>query len=105
MKSCNICSLIFILFVILVLIILIRWCSFYTKKEEKFSNIKYSEPCSPKKFDEKLKVFYTISKKYRNFEKKMNSAREEYEKNYNSLVEEARRLERSKNELTNCIRY
>ena len=105
MKSCNFCSLAFLLFVILIILILIRYYSFFLKKEEKFSNIKYYEPCSPKKFDDKLKTFYKISKKYRNFEKKMNSAREEYEKNYNLLVEESRRLDRSKNELTNCIRY
>ena len=102
MKSCNICLLVFLLFIILVILLCIRYQSYIT---EKFGQNKYSEPCSQKKFDEKLKIFYKLSKKYRDYEKKMNEARNEYDKNYNLLIQESRKLASSKNELNNCIRY
>lgn len=103
MKNCNICLLMFLFLIILILLLCIRFQSYTTEKF--YSQNKFTEPCTQQKFDEKLKKFYKISKKYRDYEKKMNKARNEYDKNYNLLITESRALESSKNELDNCIRY
>lgn len=104
MKSCNSCLFIFMLLIVLIILILIRYCSYITKKEH-FTKVKQSDPCNHDNFDKKLKSFYKMSKRYRNFEKKMKEAQDLYDKNYELLIKEARHLENSRNELNNCIRY
>ena len=102
MKSCNLCLFVFCLFIILILIILIRFCSY---KENFYTKIGAAEPCNEKNFDSKLKNFYKITKKYRDYEKKMLEAQDLYDKNYNLLIKESRKLSNIKNELNNCINY
>ena len=89
MQSCNSCLFVFMLLVVFIILLLVRLCSY---KQEHFAKIKYSEPCSHNNFDDKLKLFYKISKKYRHYENKMKEAQNNYDKNYNLLLKEARKI-------------
>lgn len=102
-KHCSTCTIALLFFAILIILFAIRYLSL---PREKFNyKIKYTDPCSPDNFDKKLKTFYTHAKDYRNTEKKMNDAQDKFETEYNKLIKINRKLDDSKAELQNCIRY
>tara|TARA_Y100000389_G_C17131935_1_gene350645 strand:- start:55 stop:393 length:339 start_codon:yes stop_codon:yes gene_type:complete len=102
-KKCSTCTIALLFFTILIILFAIRYLSL---PREKFNyKIKYTDPCSPTNFDKKLKHFYVNAKDYRNTEKKMNDAQDTFEKEYNELIKINRKLDESKAELQNCMRY
>jgi len=102
-SNCSTCSIAILFLAIIIILFLIRYLSI---PREKFNyKLKYSDPCSPDKFDQKLKSFYIHAKEYRDTEKKMNKAQDTFEKEYNELIKINRKLDDSKKNLTNCIRY